>query len=288
MRVLLTGATGKLGTYLVRELSKRNWIVQAPSRKQLDLSQVDSLAAVLTEFDPALIVHTAAISSMAESLEQPALMQRTNVESSAFIGRWCQGQGRRMLFVSSDMVFDGRQAPYREDDKLCPSSVYGRSKLEAEQLLSTVEEVTIVRPALMFGPPLGQHQSFFDMVLNRLESGQKTSLFSDEWRTPLFYGDMAWALAELGQLALQATIPRILHFGGPQRLSRLEMGLELATAKGLEPNFEIGSIASVSGAEPRPPDLSLSSELIKAVLPKLRQRTLSEIYRGPDSRDRRF
>ncbi len=278
MRLLLTGASGKLGGYVVQELESRGWGVLAPSRSQLDISRVVDLADALSALDPEVVIHAAAISSIAESLQQPDLMQRTNVESTAIIGQWCQKHRRRLIFVSSDMVFDGHRAPYAEDAVACPISSYGRSKLEAEQALKDIPEAKIVRPALMFGPPLGQHQSFFDMVLDRLTKGEKTSLFVDEWRTPLFYGDMAVALARLAELPEFETIPKVLHLGGPQRLSRLEMGLELAKAVGLEPNFAPGSLHDVTFPEPRPPDLSLVSDLIRSVLPGLELRSLASVY----------
>ena len=149
MKVLVTGSSGKLGSYLMRHDG-----VQGCTRSQFDLTAED-LEARLDSLAAEVVIHTAALSAIADCLGRPEQADLVNHRVSARIGRWCSARGARLIYVSTDMVFDGESAPYREGSSATPLSEYGRSKLRGEQ--AVLEQGHLVaRVALMVGPALGR------------------------------------------------------------------------------------------------------------------------------------
>jgi dTDP-4-dehydrorhamnose reductase len=170
---------------------------------------------------------------------------------------------RRIVYTSTDLVFDGGQAPYAEADEPRPCSRYGLSKLEGERALAAHPNALVVRLSLLYGPTLLEDQGFFDQQLATLRRGDTLTLFEDEWRTPIALDEAANALVELYEGSQRG----ILHLGGPKRLSRYEMGRQLAEVAGVNPDLVKGnSQAEIDFPEPRPQDVSLITERVRSIL----------------------
>jgi dTDP-4-dehydrorhamnose reductase len=108
----------------------------------------------------------------------------------------------------------------------------------------------------MFGPSRCDRPGFFDQQVSSLRERRPITLFSDEWRTPLALHTAARALAAVALGEVVGT----LHIGGPERMSRFEMGVRLAQHLGLDPSLIVSSHRAAAGfAEPRPRDVSLDS-----------------------------
>ena len=273
MRLLLTGASGQLGSYLLRECRRHSQTVVAWSGRQqgelfgyplrpLDIAEPDALAQAFRDASPDGIVHTAALAAVSDCQRDPERAQRINARGSAVLAELADRAKVPLVHVSTDMVFDGQHAPYREGDAVAPLSIYGRTKAEAERAVLAYPRNTVVRLPLMFGPSITGRPSFFDRQIQALRQGQRITLFHDEWRTPLDLQAAARALLALagGNGVAPAGPFGLLHVGGPQRMSRLEMGRRLAAFLGCDPSaIAAASRTSVAAAEPRPADLSLDS-----------------------------
>jgi dTDP-4-dehydrorhamnose reductase len=183
------------------------------------------------------------------------------------------GDHCRIVHVSTDMVFSGDQAPYREHDPRAPLSEYGRSKARAEELLEKFPSVCIARTSLLFGPSLGDPPSFFDQLLSTLQAGQEFRLFNDEFRTPLALPAAARALLDL----VVSDRTGVWNVGGPKRFSRYEFGLRLACHLGL-PGGLIQPMSRLESPaiEPRPADLSLDSSKSRQAFPSWQTGLLEE------------
>lgn len=292
--ILLTGASGKLGGYLIRQAQLRGQSILGVNRLSADANVGVTLSAKSDELRlnyldwpefqaamenaaPQAIIHTAALSSVQGCFDHPQLAETINVTFVAQLARWCQNNAVKLLHVSTDMVFDGSQAPYHEQSEIRPYSVYGTSKYRGEQA-ALEHGAIVVRPALMFGPSLTRNQGFFDQIQRQLQEDQTIKLFDDEWRTPLYYADAAWLIFEL--LGHPRLPQHIWHIAGRERLSRWQMGLAMKEALQSGSNIEKTSSRSAQFSEPRPSDLSLDTAAIQAFLADFTPQTLDQVYRA--------
>lgn len=275
MRVLVTGASGQLGAYLLDALSRTPLEVIAWSGRQpgircgyklepVDLAQVDQLAQVFRRAQPDVVVHTAAISSIADCFRDPGLASSVNVRGTAMLAELSLHAKARFVYVSTDLVFDGTTGSYRELDTPSPLSLYGRSKARAEELSLEIPNSAVVRVSLLYGPAKIGRPSFFDQQLAAIRNQRQLRLFEDEWRTPLGLVTAAQALISVAR----SDFLGILHIGGPERVSRYEMGLRFARYFGLDATSVIASKQSdASFDEPRPRDCSLDCTLWRSLFP---------------------
>ncbi len=272
MRVLVTGASGKLGCYLMKHEGAVGCGRSGPDYA-FDLLE-SGLERRLDEIAPQVVIHSAALSAIADCLREPERADTLNRAATLRLSRWCAAQGVRLVYVSTDMVFDGESAPYNEDSPAEPLSEYGRSKLRGEG--AVLEDGHLVaRVALMVGPALGKGLSYYDQLVANLRSGKAVSLFQDEWRGMISYEDAAQGLF---QLALGKG-SGIVHLAGP-RLSRLEMGRKLAVHLGIPELVSAGQRADYPSPEPRPRDLTMVSRRWGELLPGWRPRTIDEQIYG--------
>jgi dTDP-4-dehydrorhamnose reductase len=282
MRVLVTGASGVLGRYLLASrpatATVLGWSAQVhPPSDDLPLTPVDlthtrALDAAYRMSRPASVIHLAALASVADCARDPARARALNTDATARLAALAQVDGIPFLFASTDLVFDGISPPYREDAPPNPLSIYGQSKRDAERHVLDAGG-TVVRLSLLYGPGRNDRTTFFDTMVTALRSDRPVSLFADEYRTPLDLPSAAailWALAFLpGQ--------GILHVGGPERLSRLDMGLRLATFLGIAAPVIHATGRTSAGAELRPGDTSLDSSRLTTLLPDLPRPTYEQV-----------
>lgn len=272
MRVLVTGGSGQLGVYLLESLLARHYDVVAWSGRErgsrlgcplhpVNLEDPAAIEAALRRDRPDAIIHCAAVSHPGAVRAQPETAWRVNVEATRRIAHWSAREGLRLIFTSTDLVFDGTNAPYKEEAIPCPTTAYGRTKLEGERCVAAVPFALTVRLALQFGPSRIDRPGFFDEVLVSLQRGESRCLFEDEFRTPLDFHSTAEVLAEV--LAEDACMG-ILHVGGLERVSRLQLFQRIARSIDCDPSRLYGErMSDKPNAEPRPSDCSLDTTHLK-------------------------
>ena len=266
-RLLLTGASGFLG-YHVALLAGRDWEVHGivfahpvaiPGTRihRADLTRPGDLERLFREIRPHAVVHAAASTRPNTCQTHPEETRRINTDVSIAIAGFCSDLGIGCAFTSTDLVFDGRNAPYREEDLTCPVSLYGEQKVRAEEgMLERHPGTVICRMPLMFGAPGPAAGSFIQPMLESLREGRGIDLFIDEFRTPVCAGDAAAGILS----ALSSGVRGILHLGGPERISRYDFGVLLADAFGLSrEGLRACRQTDVPMAAPRPQDVSLDS-----------------------------
>jgi dTDP-4-dehydrorhamnose reductase len=275
MRLLLTGASGQLGAYLLRELrgadvtawsgASRGERFDAPLRP-VDLANRGAVAAAFREARPDAVIHAAALARVADCCRDPDRARRINTDAAALLAELAEAAHARLLHVSTDLVFDGENAPYREYDAPRPVSVYGRTKADAEPAVLAAPRSAVVRVSLLHGATLAGRPSFFDEQAAALRERRPVTLFADEWRTPL---DLATAARALIALA-RSDFTGLLHIGGPERMSRLETGRRLAAFLGADPSVIVaGRRDDAPAGEPRPRDVALDSSRWRRLFPGL-------------------
>lgn len=277
MRLLITGASGQLGAYLLRELSGRGFSTAAWSGSRsselfgfhltpIDLTGRAGVAAAFRAARPDVVIHGAALSSVARCHREPILAEAVNVGGTRLLAELAAEARARLLYISTDLVFDGQRGGYREEDTPNPLSIYGRTKLFAEDSIRRYERGLVLRVSLLFGPSLIGRPSFFDQQVTALRQRQLCTLFNDEWRTPLSLLTVARALIVLAE----SDHVGVLHLGGSERMTRLEMGRRLSAVLGADASVIMPARRDdVPAPEPRPRDVSLDSSRCRGQFPHL-------------------
>lgn len=268
-RLFITGGTGYLGGELARQARAQGWQVAATYFSHppqvaaddaqllwvsLDIRDMLQVEEALDAFQPDLIIHT--------SFQQsgPDLWPVT-AEGARNMSAAAQALGVRLIHMSSDVIFDGeREGAYTEQDAPSPVSPYGAAKAAAEQFVTEhAPDAVLVRTSLIYGfTPVDRHTRF---VLDIADGRNAAQLFYDEYRCPIFVGDLAAALLELAQRAYRG----VINIAGAECLSRHEFGMLLAQHHGRDPAQLPGSL-SVDSAIRRPRNCRLDSSLARQLL----------------------
>ncbi len=258
----ITGAGGLIGSYLAQARSPEaaRWRIIPLARPDLDLTDFAAVRERFRQERPRLIIHCAALSKSPACQQNPPLARKLNVEVPAHLAGLAADIP--FIFFSSDLVFDGRHGNYDESASPNPLSVYAETKVEAERIVLTNPQHTVVRVSLNFGTSPTGDRSFAEEMRRAWEAGQTLKLFTDEFRSPLPAAVTAravWELAARNQ-------PGVYHLGGAERLSRWEIGQALAAHwPRLNAWMEACSLSDYQGA-PRPPDTSLNCAKIQRLL----------------------
>ena len=270
MHALVTGASGFLGYPLAERLLAAGHRVTGTSQdgaglppgvEPLELSLDDGglrAAAELRVLRPDWVFHLAAerdAERCAADAERAVLI---NTAASGNLAAAAAELQATFVFSSSDLVFSGEEAPYREGDPPRPLGPYMASKAAAEQLVALNHPAACVaRIALLYGPQRGRHACFAQSLVARLERGEAVPCFTDQFRTPIVNEDAAACLIALAAEGARGTV----HVGGPERVSRHEHALAIAAAGGLPRELcRETQVAEVAGLSPRPRDTSLAIE----------------------------
>ncbi|MEM7553442.1 MAG: NAD(P)-dependent oxidoreductase [Cyanobacteria bacterium P01_A01_bin.84] len=266
-KLLITGASGFLGWHLC-QLASQEWEVYGTYfSHEISIPGVNTFRANLGDFaelqdifnniQPEAVIHTAALSQPNFCQTHPQESYSINVEASCNIAGLCADKSIPCIFTSTDLVFDGLNAPYTETDTISPVNIYGEHKVLAENgMLERYPQTAICRMPLMFGNATPTAHSFLQPFLEKLQAGEKLNLFTDEFRTPVSGISAAKGLL----LVLNRGISHITHLGGKEKRSRYEFGLLLAEVFDI-PQDLINSCRQrdVKMAASRPHDVSLDS-----------------------------
>jgi dTDP-4-dehydrorhamnose reductase len=177
MRVAITGAAGLFGHGLVAAFSTRHEVLPL-TRADADISVAAAIGAALERLRPNLIVHPAGIPDIDLCEADPDLAQRVNFQGAANVASAARRLGVGLIHISTDAVFDGKSTtPYVESDVTNPITVYGRTKLQAEQVVQTLEQFWIFRVPVLFGPG---KTNFIEKGLRRIAAGEEYKVAIDQ------------------------------------------------------------------------------------------------------------
>ena len=281
-RVIITGAAGLIGRYFVTSASRwvPGWEVQSLSRADLDLTDHAAAKQAWQHLKPSAVIHCAALSRTQDCEHNPQLARRVNVDATANLAEL--SKDIPFIYLSSGEVFDGRAGWYHETDDPQPINFYGKTKLEAEQLVLQNPRHSVVRIVLTAGTSQHGDRSFVEDMCRAAKSGKSMTLYTDEYRCPLPAGAIARAIWELAG----KDAPGLYHLGGRERVSRWEVGQALLPWYAeLQGHLVKGSACDHIGA-PRPADLSLNCEKIQALLsftiPGFQSWLTDRVHRGID------
>jgi dTDP-4-dehydrorhamnose reductase len=274
-QILITGVSGFLGRYVALRLRDRHRVVGTYREhavtldgcvtRPLDIADRDGVVTLCREFQPDVVVHTIALSDVDLSERDPDVADRVNAHGTAHMAQAAVEVGARLIYISTDQVYDGANGDYHETDTPRPLMVYGRTKLEGERRAAAIcSDVVILRLALMYGWGTPTRATFIDWMLARLHTGQEVPLFIDQYRTPLY---VVQGAEVIGRLIEAPGIRGVFNLGGGERLDRYAFGVKVCEVFDLPKRYlKPIEMAAVGSTTPRPPDCSLNSAKISSLL----------------------
>lgn len=265
-KLLITGASGFLGWHLT-QLATFDWNVYGTRRSRsitipdatllpLDLTNFQAVKTLFQSLQPDAVIHLAAQSQANACQLQPEESYQLNVIAAQNVAGLCADAEIPCVFSSTDLVFDGRNPPYKEADPVSPVNRYGEQKAIAEmEMLARYPQTAVCRLPLLFGDAPAHASSFIQSFIQTLRDEQELRLFVDEHRTPV-----SGATAAKGLLLALEKVQGLIHLGGKERISRYEFGrLMVEVLKLPTTGLTACHQQDVKMAAPRPSDVSLDS-----------------------------
>lgn len=196
MKVLVTGANGQLGYDVVDVLNLRNIECCGTTRNDFDLCDFTKAEKFIIAFHPDVIIHCAAYTAVDKAEDEKDICRAVNAVGTENIAKICKKINAKMLYISTDYVFDGtKKGFYEVDDTPNPINFYGKTKLEGEQAVQKIlDKYFIVRISWVFG----EHGNNFVKTMFRLGKERKEiSVVSDQVGSPTYTVDLAQLLVDM-------------------------------------------------------------------------------------------
>lgn len=265
-KILITGSNGLLGQKLIKLLSNNKDVQFLATSsgenrvlshefdyRRMDITNVLEVQNILQEFQPDVVINTAAMTNVDACESDQENCWKVNVNAVGLLLASCKSINAQLIHLSTDFVFDGQNGPYNEDDRPNPLSFYGESKFAAEQLLvnSSYKNWAIARTIIVYG--IGENMSRSNIVLwakGALEKGDPLTIVDDQFRSPTWADDLAmgcWLIA-------QKKARGIYHLSGKDAMSILDLVRRVAEFF----NLDVSKITpiksdSLNQAAKRPP-----------------------------------
>ncbi|WP_321781684.1 SDR family oxidoreductase [Burkholderia pyrrocinia] len=286
--VLLIGASGLLGRAVAASLARESSLTllatirnpQSAGAKllalppeniaQLDALDQPSLEHLFETRKPAAVIICAAERRPDVCENDPAAARAINVAAPARIGELAARYGAWTLGISTDYVFDGKSAPYREDATPNPLNIYGRTKLEGEAALLAASPLScVLRLPLLYGPIAAWSESAVTSLVPAIVASARPgadAVGMDAWaiRYPTYTPDVAQVIRDLTLRHFAgASITGIRHWSGEEPMTKCEIARRIATALGIEAS--LAPIEQPTDATPRPYDCHLDATSLRAL-----------------------
>ena len=235
MKILITGAFGQLGTAVYNTLAEYMEIIRTgrfvPKTEMgivLDIRNQIYLKECIDAVSPEIILNLAAMTDVDVCELKPNLAKEINI---AGVQHLCDSFSGKIIHISTDYVFDGRNGPYSENDTVNPLSIYGATKLASEKILmDNNPNHLIIRGNVIYGDTTITQANFLNWVVNSLKNNEEIKIVDDQFNNPTWDQSMA----DILKLCIDKNLSGILHWGDADYLSRYEFSLKIAKKYGLD------------------------------------------------------
>lgn len=266
-KVLVTGGSGMLGSYVAAQASGSGWEtwatycgneVSLPGCKviRLDIGDASQVERTIADIRPDAIIHTAALVQPDLCEQRKADAFRTNVLGTYNIASAASKYGVHLVHISTDMVFYGEDEAFKDDAPVKPSNYYGMTKASAEAAVqAVVPQAAILRTTVIYGPRMFENLlSFSDNIINSLKDGREVKAFIDQYRSPI----PAWNLADVSLEIAERRLSGIFQAVCPDLVTRFQFAEKIAEVFGLNADLIIPiSMDDVQAIARRPKVLTL-------------------------------
>jgi len=240
MRVAITGAAGLFGHALVEAFSARHAVFPL-TRAEADITEAESVRAVLERIRPEVVVHPAGIPDLDISDADPARAYLVNVEGTRHVTNSARAVGAEVAYISTDAVFEGKNTrPYVESDTPSPITVYGRTKLDGEVIVQTQPEHWIFRVPVLFGPG---KTNFVEKGLRKVTAGEQYVVASDQKGCAAYTLDASYKIMEV----VEARRYGLYHLANQGVCTRYELARRAVELAGMDSGNVVGVPADQMG-----------------------------------------
>jgi len=270
-RVLIIGISGLLGSRAF-EIGKEDYEIFGTYNQHkierekffgLDVTKREKVFKVIEKIKPDLVIDTHALHNVDYCETHPEEAWLVNVEGTKNVAESCKRIGCKMIFISTDYVFDGEKLRYTEKDKPRPLNYYAKTKLIAERILDALDlNYIIVRTAVLYGKGGMGKLNFVLWAIQKLKNKEKINVVIDQYNNPTFADNLAKILFALYEKDAKG----IFHATGKDCLSRYEFALKIAKTFGLNQSLiEPITTPELNQIAPRPRRVDLVTEKVKRV-----------------------
>lgn len=244
-KIVITGSNGLLGQTLVNLLMKapENYSVFGLSKGDnrmnrndflyydIDITNYSQLEECITYIQPSFIINTAAMTNVDTCELKPEECNNLNIEAVKYLTQICTKLNIHFIQISTDFIFDGSKGIYKETDLPNPLSIYGHSKLKAENIVkNSGVNFSILRTILVYGKGVNlKRNNIVLWVKDMLENNKEITIVDDQYRMPTYVEDLAMAC----KLIIDKNISGVYHISSNELLSVFEIANQIADVFGL-------------------------------------------------------
>ncbi len=280
MKILITGVSGYVGAYLLRELAGNDKEVYGiyNSHKpgsttaeliKCSLTDFNELTKIFNKIKPDVVYHLASVTPTRITNEPDGYIELFNNQVTGHIAKLSAENDSLLVYTSTDLVYAEGDNLKEDESKLNPLTIYAKTKLMGEESVRQfAEKYIILRSSLQYGFTLSTYTSFFDVVYKSLKEGSEINAFTDQFRKIIYVEDTARILASLPGIYKQNDI---INLCGDEYLSRYDMCLQIADVYGFDKSLIKRASCAEFTAYPMVQNLNLNNDKMKL----LGQRTTS-------------
>ena len=232
--ILVTGCSGLLGSKIIkqgfREFKCFGADVVTPKNinndyefYSLDIADKDKTIELIEKLRPYAVIHPAALTNVDYCEEHPEDAYKINAKGTENVAMACEKVGAKLIYVSTDFVFDGEKGLYKETDPINPVSVYGQTKYKGEKLIENINiDYCIARTSVLYG--WHKNFNFVTWIIGELKNNNKINIVTDQYTSPTYADNLAEVLLTMVRKDIKGTF----HTAGSERIGRLEFAEKIA------------------------------------------------------------
>lgn len=270
-RLLIIGGSGFLGSNIAR-ITSSDFEVYATYNSNplqirgckfvpLDIRDKNQVSSVFKEIKPDVVIHTAALTLVDYCEEHAGEAWMINVVGTENVALAMKEIGGKLIYISTDAVFNGEKGMYSEEDNPNPLNVYAKTKLEGEKIVQHWLLGSLIIRTAFYGWSL--RNKLAGWVVANLRRGVSLSLFTDIFFSPIFVGNLVEVMIEM----YHQNLGGVYHVVGSERCSKYDFGLAIAQVFGLDKGYiQPSSVYEVGLVAPRAKDLSLDVTKISRLI----------------------
>ena len=246
MKVMVLGANGLVGQKLIKEMNSSYEIIavskgaktfngeQMVEYHRADITDSARINELLRKIQPGVVVNAAAYTDVDGCEANKEKCWRVNVEGVENITRVARLINSKLIHISTDYVFDGKNGPYSEEHQPSPTTYYGKAKLASENVvIGSKVRYAIIRTNVVYGKAYPAKASFVRWVTDELSAGRKINVVNDQFNNPTFANDLAICILRIIQLDAEG----LYNYAGADYVSRFKFAQMIAEKFGYSPNL---------------------------------------------------